>query len=97
VASTSEVTSLSGWVVGVVVGAVVVRAGARGLISVRDPRFGVGDVMVDGVFPRGDTLRPLGLWRPSTFWWRQQHARSGPRGIGVKKGCARTDRRGQAG
>ena len=55
---------------------------APGLISVRDPAFGVGDVMVDGVFPRGDALRPLGLWRPSTFWWRQQHAGSGPRGIG---------------
>jgi hypothetical protein len=70
---------------------------APGLISVRDPVFRAGDVMVDGVFPRGDALRPLGLWRPSTFGWRQQHAGSGPRGIGVKKGCARTDRRGQAG
>jgi hypothetical protein len=70
---------------------------APGLISVRDPRFGVGDVMVDGVFPRGDALRPLGLWRPSTRTWWQQHAGSWPRCIGVRKGCARTDRRGQAG
>jgi hypothetical protein len=71
---------------------------APGLISVRDPVFGVGDVMVDGVFPRGDAVRPLGLRRPSVRGRRQQHAGSGPRCIGVRKGCARTVRRGaQAG
>jgi hypothetical protein len=71
---------------------------APGLISVRDPVLRAGDVMVDGVFPRGDALRPLGLCRPSARGRRQRYAGSGPRGIGVKKGCARTDRRGaQAG
>ena len=45
---------------------------APGLISVRDPGFGVGDVMVDGVVPRGDAVRPLGLWRPSACGRRQQ-------------------------
>jgi len=51
---------------------------APGLISVRDLDVRrVGDVMVGGVFPRGGALRPLGLWRPSTVRWRQQHAGSG--------------------
>ena len=59
---------------------------APGLISVLDPRFGVGDVMVDGVFPGGDALRPLGLPRPSTVRWRQRHLGSGPRSIGVNEG-----------
>src|SRR3954462_14936040 len=45
--------------------------------------------MVDGVFPR-DAVRPLGLWRPSTQWWRQRHAGSWPRCIGVTEGRART-------
>jgi hypothetical protein len=56
---------------------------APGLISVRDLGLWVGDVMVDGVFPR-DAVRPLGLGRPSTRRWRQRYAGSWPRGIGVK-------------
>jgi hypothetical protein len=59
---------------------------APGLVSVRDPVCRVGDVMVDGVVPRGDALRPLGRCRPSTSGWREQHRGSGPRGIGVRKG-----------
>jgi len=71
-------------------------ARAPGLISVRDLAVRwAGDVMVDGVFPR-DAVRPLGLWRPSTGWWRQRHAGSRPRCIGVSEGRARTDA-GQAG
>ena len=54
------------WVVGVVVGAGVVRAGARAYLGPR-PGFGVGDVMVDGDCPRGDAVRPLGLCGPSTL------------------------------
>jgi len=58
-------------------------ARAPGLISVRGLAVRrAGDVMGDGVFPR-DAVRPLGLWRPSTRWWRQRHAGSGPRCIGV--------------
>src|SRR5215211_2626774 len=65
-------------------------ARAPGLISVRGLAVRrAGDVMVDGVFPR-DAVRPLGLWRPSTQWWRQRHAGSRPRCIGVNEGSART-------
>ena len=65
-------------------------ARAPGLISVRDLAVRrAGDVMVDGVFAR-DAVRPLGLWRPSTRWWRQEHAGSRPRCIGVTEGRART-------
>ena len=41
----------------------VVRAGAQHYhIWVRDPGwFRVGDMMVDGVIPLGEALRPLGL------------------------------------
>ena len=39
-----------------------VCARAPSLISVRDPEFlQVGDMMVDGVIPLGEALRPLGL------------------------------------
>src|SRR3954447_21850987 len=66
-------------------------ARAPGLISVRDRAVRpVGDVMVDGVIPR-KALRPLGLWRPSTRWWRQRNAGSRPRRIDVTEGWARTD------
>ena len=44
----------------------VVCARAPGLISVRDPVLGVGDMMFDGVIPLGEALRPLGLSGPST-------------------------------
>src|SRR5687768_2177559 len=65
-------------------------ARAPGLISVRGlALWRAGDVMGDGVFPR-DAVRPLGLWRPSTRWWRQRHAGSRPRCIGVTEGRART-------
>jgi hypothetical protein len=38
------------------------RARALSLISVRDPwLLGVGDMMVGGVIPLGEALRPLGL------------------------------------
>jgi hypothetical protein len=65
---------------------------APGLISVRDPAVQpVGDVMVDGVFPLADAVRPLGLSGPATWSrWRLEHAGSRPRGIGVCEGCART-------
>jgi len=36
------------------------------LISVRDPTLWVGDMMVEGVIPLGEALRPLGLSGPST-------------------------------
>jgi hypothetical protein len=37
-------------------------ARALSLISVRDPELlGVGDMMVGGVIPLGEALRPLGL------------------------------------
>src|SRR3954451_22765213 len=50
-------------------------ARAPGLISVRGRAVRrAGDVMVDGVFPR-DAVRPLGLWTPSTRWWRQRSHR----------------------
>ena len=40
----------------------VVCARAPGLISVHDPEgVRVGDMMVDGVIPLGEALRPLGL------------------------------------
>jgi hypothetical protein len=40
----------------------VVCARAPSLISVRDPEdLRVGDMMVDGVIPLGEALRPLGL------------------------------------
>src|SRR3954451_16049624 len=65
-------------------------ARAPGLISVRGRAVRrAGDVMGDGVFPR-DAVRPLGLWRPSTQRWRQRHAGSRPRCIGVTEGRART-------
>ena len=61
-----------------------VRAGAQAYLG---PRPGVGypagDMMVDGVlFPLGEALRPLSLWRPSTRAWRQRNAGSRPRCIG---------------
>ncbi len=61
-----------------------VRAGAQAYLG---PRPGVGypagDMMVDGVlFPLGEALRPLSLWRPSTRTWRQRNAGSRPRCIG---------------
>src|SRR3954470_23488639 len=66
-------------------------ARAPGLISVRGLAVRrAGDVMGDGVFPR-DAVRPLGLWRPSTRWWRQRHAGSWPRCIGVTEGRAHTN------
>ena len=41
---------------------VVVCARAPGLVSVHDSGwFRVGDMMVDGVIPLGEALRPLGL------------------------------------
>ena len=43
-------------------GRVLWCARAPSLISVRDPGcFRVGDMMVDGVIPLGEALRPLGL------------------------------------
>ena len=36
------------------------------LISVRDPTLWVGDMMVDGVIPLGEALRPLSLSGPFT-------------------------------
>jgi hypothetical protein len=51
-----------------------------------------GDMMVDGVIPLGEALRPLGRWRPSTRTWRQDDAGSRPRCIGVSEGCARKPR-----
>src|SRR3954452_9146856 len=41
-----------------------------------------GDMMVDGVIPLGEALRPLGLSGPSTLAWRQERAGSRPRRIG---------------
>jgi hypothetical protein len=41
-------------------------AGTPRLISVRDPALWVGDMMVDGVIPLGEALRPLSLSGPST-------------------------------
>ena len=42
-------------------------ARAPSLISVHDPGWlRVGDMMVDGVIPLGEALRPLSLLRPST-------------------------------
>jgi hypothetical protein len=69
-----------------------VCARAPSLTSVRDPRVGsgAGDMMVDGVVPLGEALRPLGLLRPTTRAWRREHAGSRPRRIGVTKGCPRT-------
>jgi hypothetical protein len=65
-------------------------ARAPGLISVHGPGWlRVGDMMVDGVIPQ-TALRPLGLSGPSTpRGWRQEHAGSRPRCIGVMEGCAR--------
>ena len=76
------------WAVG---GAGGVRAGARAYFGPR-PGVGsrVGDMMVDGVIPLGEALRPLGLSRPSTRAWRQEPAGSWPRCIGVSEGAART-------
>jgi hypothetical protein len=72
-------------------GVVIVCARAPSLISVRDPELvRAGDMMVDGVIPLGEALRPLGLSRPSTRTWRQERAWSWPRGICVTKGSART-------
>src|SRR3954452_17255941 len=70
----------------------IVCARAPSLTSVRDPRVGSGggDVMVDGVIPLGEALRPLGLSGPSRWTWRQEIAGSRPRRIGVTLGCART-------
>jgi hypothetical protein len=64
-------------------------ARAPGLISVHGPGWlRVGDMMVAGVIPQ-KALRPLGLSGPSTWAWRQEHAGSRPRRIGVMRGCAR--------
>jgi hypothetical protein len=70
----------------------IVCARAPSLTSVRDPRVGsgAGDMMCDGVIPLGEALRPLGLSRPSTGWWRRDPVGSRPRRIGVSEGCART-------
>ena len=69
-----------------------VCARAPSLTSVRDPRVGsgAGDMMVDGMVPLGEALRPLGLLRPTTRAWRREHAGSRPRRIGVSEGCACT-------
>jgi hypothetical protein len=48
------------------------------------------------LFPLGEALRPLSLGRPSTMWWRQRHAGSWPRRIGVREGF-RAQRRVHAG
>jgi hypothetical protein len=65
-------------------------ARAPSLISVCDPGWlRIGDMMVDGVVPLGDAVRPLGLWGPSTRAWRQGAVGSRPRCIGVREGCAR--------
>ena len=45
------------------------------------PCGGAGDMMVDGVIPLGEALRPLGLSGPSTLAWRQERAGSRPRCI----------------
>src|SRR4051794_17840122 len=66
-------------------------ARAPGLISVRDPAVRpVGDVMVDGVIPRGDGCGRSVFLGSATWSWRQQHAGSRPRCIGVREDCART-------
>jgi hypothetical protein len=68
----------------------VVCARAPSLTSVHDPVWlRAGDMMVDGVIPLGQALRPLGLSGPSTRAWRQERAGSRPRRIGVSEGCAR--------
>jgi hypothetical protein len=80
------------WLVGL-----VVCARAPSLISVRGPLLlWAGDMMVDGVIPLGEALRPLGLSGPSTRTWRQERAWSRPRRILVTKGLARTDKVMQA-
>ena len=67
-----------------------VCARAPSLISVRGPGWlRVGDMMVDGVIPQEDAVRPLGLSGPSTRAWRRKQVGSRPRCIGVMKGCAR--------
>jgi hypothetical protein len=70
------------------------RAPSR--ISVHDRAVRpAGDMMVDGVIPLGEAVRPLGRWRPSTRTWRQDDAGSRPRCIGVSEDRARkTDSRG---
>ena len=50
--------------------------------SAVSPCGGAGDMMVDGVIPLGEALRPLGLSGPSTLAWRQERAGSRPRRIG---------------
>jgi hypothetical protein len=74
--------------------------GARGRpsrVSVHDRAVRrAGEVMVDGVIPLGEALRPLGRWRPSTRAWRRDDAGSRPRYIGLGEGCARRPR-GRAG
>jgi hypothetical protein len=70
----------------------VLCARAPGLFSVRDPGVRVGDMMVGGVIPLGEALRPLGLSGPSTWSWRQEYAGSRPRCIGDGEGLARTVR-----
>src|SRR5437763_10349168 len=59
----------------------LVCARALSLISVHDPGLpGVGDMMVDGVIPLGEALRPARSIRgPSPRTWRQERARSRPR------------------
>ena len=75
----------------------MVCARAPSLILVRDPWLHrVSDMMVDGVIPLGEALRPLGLSGPSTWSWRQERAGSWPRRIWVTKGLARTGRVMQA-
>src|SRR4051812_44313547 len=50
----------------------MVCARAPSLTSVRGPGWlRAGDMMCDGVIPLGEALRPLGLLRPSTRWWRR--------------------------
>src|SRR3954451_1627899 len=71
----------------------IVCARAPSLTWVRDPGWlRAGDMMCDGVIPLGEALRPLGLSRPSTGWWRRDPAGSRPRRIGVSEGCARRER-----
>jgi hypothetical protein len=69
-----------------------VRAGAHAYLGPRPCRAAGRRHDGDGVSRWGKAVRPLGLWRPSTRAWRQQHAGSRPRCIGVTGGWARTIR-----
>src|SRR3954465_7852886 len=76
----------------------MVCARAPSLTSGRGPGgLRAGDMMCDGVIPLGEALRPLGLLRPSTGWWRRDPVRSRPRRIGVREGCARTGKGSRGG